>query len=596
MRVGSSAGQGTTAPPPGPPDPPDPPTTTIRIVQLTMPGIRALCILGALVAPGMLIGAAIAYRSWRRLRPQPSGRWTSAIVLAAIGALFVPVIVWLWPLRLLFGLFPHGGNIVVSVIGEALWGPLVLQAILHVTVYERRLPHHIPGASAIPETPTNPISAPSSSPPSASSSTQPTVSWVHPSDAIRLGTDASSMPFDLSLDELKQHVFIPGVPGTGKTTTLTRLMDGALANGYGVVIIDCKGGSLRTEARRVAGAHKVATYIVSLSDPSSYGYNPCTGSGASVGSKIVGALSYEGNADVYGNVASGIIPPIVNAMRMAGEAVTLDSLYKALTETELNKLAHRAEIAEQEEMIGTLKSIAKPRDGGTLANGRDGLRDRLMAFCNGTFGELLRKNPALSWDEVLAQPSVAYLELPALRAEKDVGLLGRLLLEEFKEVAMGRLEARVAGKDVQPILLIIDEFAALKEMSQINNLLLQGREAAMAIVVATQYLPEEAALRKVVVGADVLLVHRLQVEDAEMIAKQVGTHGTMETSITIDDTRDPQSTTPRQSTNVRLTEKFNVEPQMLANLRKGQIAVRSVARSESGWCGIVKIHKEISGS
>jgi len=594
MTAGSSAGQRAPVPPPGPPIPP---TTTIHVVRLTMPGIRALCVLAAFVAPGLLIGAAIAYRTWRRLRPQSSGRWASAIVLALIGALFVPAIVWLWPLRLLFGLLPHDGNIVVSVIGEALWGPLVLQAILHVTVYERRVPpHHMSGASAIPGTPTNPVSAPSSSPPSASSSTQPTISWAHPKDAIRLGTDASGMPFDLSLDELKQHVFIPGVPGTGKTTTLTRLMDGALANGYGVVIIDCKGGSLRTEAARVAGAHKVATYIVSPSAPSSYGYNPCTGSGASVGSKIVGALSYEGNADVYGNVASGIIPPIVDAMRMAGEAVTLDSLYKALTETELNKLAHRAEIAEQEEMIATLKSIAKPRDGGTLANGRDGLRDRLMAFCNGTFGELLRKNPALSWDEVFAQPSVAYLELPALRAEKDVGLLGRILLEEFKEVAMERLEARVARKDVQPILLIIDEFAALKEMSQINNLLLQGREAAMAIVVATQYLPEEAALRKVVVGADVLLVHRLQVEDAEMIAKQVGTHGTMETSITTDDTRDPQSTTPRQSTNVRLTEKFNVEPQMLANLRNGQIAVRSVARSESGWCGIVKVHKEIAGS
>ncbi len=594
MTAGRGAPQGASAPPL---HPPGPPTTTLHVVRLTMPGVRALCILAALVAPGLLLGAAIAYRIWRRARPLPSGRWASAIVLALIGALFVPAIVWLWPLRLLFGLLPSRGNIVVSIVGEALWGPLLLQAILHVTVYDRHALPHATGASANPgATPTTPASAPSSSPPPASSSTPPAVSWTHPRDAIRLGVDEFGLPFDLSLHELKQHVFIPGVPGTGKTTTLTRLMDGALANGYGVVIVDCKGGRLRTEAARVAEAHRLATYIVSPSAPTSYGYNPCTGSGASVGNKIVGALAFEGNAGVYGNIASGIIPPIVDAMRMAGEAVTLDSLYKSLTEAELNKLAHRAEIADQEEMIATLKSIAKPQDGGTLRSGRDGLRDRLMAFRNGTFGELLRKQPALSWDEVLAQPSVAYLELPTLGAEKDVDLLSRVILQDLKEVTMRRLEAHVEGKNVRPILLIIDEFAALREMSQINNLLLQGREAEIAIVVATQYLPEEAALRKVVVGADVLLVHRVQAEDAEMIAKQVGTHGTMETTVTMDNSHDPQSTTPRQSTNVRLTETFNVEPQMLANLPRGQIAVRSVARVESGWCGLVKVHKEIAGS
>lgn len=573
-------------------EPPPPPTTTIHVVRLTMPHVRALGLLAALVAPGTLVGAAIAYRAWRRVRPQPSGRWVSAVVLAAIGGLFVPAIILFWPLRLLFGLLPPGGNIVVSTIGEAFCGPLLLQAVLHLTVIDRpplgtarRKAGAGAGAGSAAE--------PSPARPSPSSPPPP-LSWAHPEGAIRLGLDTFGGPFDLSLDELKQHIFIPGLPGVGKTTTLTRLVDGALTHGYGVVIVDCKGGSLRAAVERVARAHGRAAYIVSPTDPATYGYNSCTGSGASVANKIVGAFSFEGSAGVYGDMALGILAPVIDAMRTAGLAVTLESVYTMLDAKELTALRHHAELITNAKMIKTLQDIAAAT--GTLAAARDGLRGRLMAFLHGTFGEVLRREPALSWDEALAQSAVTYLELPTLGAEKDVSLLGRLVLQDLKEVAMNRLTAAVRGDTVRPILLIIDEFAALKEAAQINNLLLQGREAMISMVVATQYLPEDAALRKVVLGADVLLVHRVQAEDAEMIAKQVGTHHAMETTVTMDDAQDPQQGSGRGSTNVRRIERFNVDPQMLANLPRGQVAVRSVTRSESGWCGLVQVRKEIAGS
>jgi len=209
---------------------------------------------------------------------------------------------------------------------------------------------------------------------------------------------------------------------------------------------------------------------------------------------------------------------------------------------------------------------------------------------------LLRKEPALVWGDALARPSVAYVELPALGADQDVDLLSRVVLQDLKDVAKARIDATNDGKEVVPLLLIIDEFAALREVKQINDLLLQGREAKIRVVVASQFLPEDATLRKVVVGAGLLLTHRVQADDADVLAKQVGTHDTMETSFTTDDKRDPQSETPRQSTNIRLTEEFNAKPQTLANLPLGQVAVRSVARSTSGWCGLVTVHKEITGA
>ena len=67
---------------------------------------------------------------------------------------------------------------------------------------------------------------------------------------IRLGMSAKDgQPFAIGADELAQHIFVPGASGTGKTTTIVTLADGALSNGYGVITIDCKGSGLGGEAR-----------------------------------------------------------------------------------------------------------------------------------------------------------------------------------------------------------------------------------------------------------------------------------------------------------------------------------------------------------
>jgi len=401
-----------------------------------------------------------------------------------------------------------------------------------------------------------------------------TPSWAHPPGAIRLGVDASGVPFDLSLDkldELAQHVFIPGLAGTGKTTTLTRLMDGALANRYGVVIVDCAGTGLRVEAKRVAQAHGLGTYVVSPSDPNSLGYNPCTGPGYSVANKIVGALSFGGEAAIYRDIALGIVPPVVDALRALGQPVTLDRLLEALATSNFRGLATQLQ-QETGDRNSDLLEILEALEGerGVFATGRDGLRSRLLAFRHGAFGALLRKEPALMWGDALARPSVVCVELPALGADQDVDLLSRVVLQDLKEVAKARIDATNDGKEVVPLLLIIDEFAALREAEQINDLLLMGRVARVRVVVATQYLPENAALRKAVVGAGLLLVHRVGPEDAALLAVQAGTRGT--------------------------TDEPNVTPQTLVTLPVGQVAVRSVARSTSGWCGVVAVHKEGTGT
>src|SRR4029077_15724762 len=116
----------------------------------------------------------------------------------------------------------------------------------------------------------------------------------------------------------------------GKTTTLVRLADGALANGYGLVIIDCKGVGLGREARPLATRHGVPFTVVDPHDENSVGYNPCSGDAPTIANKLIGAFSFSGEAESYKQVAMEVIPVICRAMAAANIEITLDAIYDAL--------------------------------------------------------------------------------------------------------------------------------------------------------------------------------------------------------------------------------------------------------------------------
>ena len=156
---------------------------------------------------------------------------------------------------------------------------------------------------------------------------------AHPDGTVRLGIDAAGgRPFDLELpDELAMHTFLPGLSGSGKTTTLSRLADGALFNWHGVIFVDCKGGDLGETARMLAERYDVPFLLVDPDDPETLGYNPCSGDAATVANKIVGAFSYGPNAEIYKNIAMEAIPVVVRGLMAAGDDVTLASVYGAFS-------------------------------------------------------------------------------------------------------------------------------------------------------------------------------------------------------------------------------------------------------------------------
>ena len=282
---------------------------------------------------------------------------------------------------------------------------------------------------------------------------------AHPDGTVRLGIDAAGgRPFDLELpDELAMHTFLPGLSGSGKTTTLSRLADGALFNWHGVIFVDCKGGDLGETARTLAERYDVPFLLVDPDDPETLGYNPCSGDAATVANKIVGAFSYGPNAEIYKNIAMEAIPVVVRGLMAAGQDVTLASVYDAFSPRGMAKIAQRIDGsgATDERVRARLLSLGGGADGDgdkVGAGGYRGLQRRLGALMEGKFGDLFRSDdmPCLDWESALAEPSVVYIALSTLASGEDVELMGRVIAQDLKQVCARRIRARPRGTISRP--------------------------------------------------------------------------------------------------------------------------------------------------
>ncbi len=416
----------------------------------------------------------------------------------------------------------------------------------------------------------------------------------HPPGGIRLGADNDNKrrPFDLAVSELRLHSFLPGASGSGKTTTIERIADGAMASGWVLVVIDCKGGGLRYATERLAALHGSPFVLVDPQDPATVGYNPCTGTPSDIANKLIGSFTFGGAGEIYKQIGMAALPVIVRGLVASKTPVTLMSIAAACEQNNLRLLARKVEDVaagetEQAQVLASelgdeLSNLVGDCDP-TAKSGVGSLRYRLSAIVNGGFNPLLSAPKVLDWDGVLSTPCVTYISLPVTAASEDVELMGRVLLQDIKQACSRRLRLVGAGHAVQPVLVAIDEFAGLNEARQIIDLLLQSRRAEMALLLATQVLPQDPDLHKAVLQAGLLVVHRLEAKDAEEIAAQFGTKSAWKVTQQID-----WETGTSQKGSVRDVEEYVVHPNLLRRLPVGQAAVRSVTTDRHAIVNIIR--------
>jgi hypothetical protein len=552
------------------------------------------CALIAAANPGVLIGGAVAV-GWRWLhRPSAMARVLVGLLVAAPLLVLSDFVVIAWPWRQwLVQVFPtqaqpvDGSLALRSLYAEALVGPLWLEAVVVAArLRSRRVDAQVRRDHRLDRRQWRAMSGRRQPMMPDPHSPRSDANSAHPPGYIRLGIDAdNNRSLDLELPaDLAAHVFLPGASGSGKTTTVTRLADGALASGYGVVIVDCKAGGLGQAARMLADHYDVPFHLVDPDDPASLGYNPCSGDAAAVANKLIGAFTYGPAAEIYKNIAMEAVPVAVRGLQAAKQPVTLDALYAAFAPRGMTKIAQKLPAGDR---IRERLLDLGDRDGDrTGSGGLAGLRHRLGALREGKFGELFMAKDMLDWDQALDQPSVTYIALSALASSEDVELMGRVVAQDLKQVCAQRMRQIAAGHELAPVLAIFDEFAALNEADQLADLLLQARQALMPVVISTQYLPETVPLRKACLGAGLLIVHRVESEDAEAIAAQFGTKRATEVTHQVD-----YETGYSEKGSIRRVDKFSVHPNALRNFVTGQAAVKSVPKQRYT---IVRVHPNLA--
>ncbi len=573
-------------------------------------GRWALIMTGCAVAPGLVLGVLLTDTLWRRRQTPPSTRWGWSVIGTLASLYMAPLVQWRWPGQVVTG--ASFGSLIGCAVAEMLIAPMALQVAGWLRephpqrVDEQKQLTALGMASAQDhDGKTHKMAAPPSSaaaswsttsaPDEEATSPSPRLEPPSPTEEprFRFGIDRVGRSVDIDLAG-EASVLVLGLPGTGKSTSLIRLVSESLRLGWCAVICDLKGsGLLSRSVRRLAERHAVPLYTIDRSDPRTLGYNPCAGTASDIGNRLVGAFTFTGIAAVYQQVALDAVMKVAAAVEARDGGVTLGALVAALQVDEMAALGRAAANAtkgiardapDYVDYITQLTALSSAtRATRVLQEGVIGIQKRLSSLDSGTFGALLRRTPSLDWDAVTAQPSLTYVSMPVLASPADTELLGRVMVQDIKQLADRRLRSGARPK----CLLILDEFGALNEPTQIIDLILQGREAGITTVASTQFMPATPALSHALLGAGVVVAHRVASPDAELLASQFGTVPNMDVATQVD-----YQTGEVTRGTVRRGQTYAITPDQFRNLSPGEVALRVTREVPALRHRIVRITRE----
>jgi hypothetical protein len=386
---------------------------------------------------------------------------------------------------------------------------------------------------------------------------------------VELGVDAQGRPVAVTEQELAAHGLILGASGSGKTTTLLKILTAQVERGMPVVAIDLKGSP--EFARQLSDAAARAGRPIRIWSPDGAElWNPLAhGNATELKDKLVATERfsephYQRAAERYVQLAVTVLqacrhdrPPTLADVVEVMDPVRLQGMLRALP-------AERAQPISEYLQALTHDQISGIR----------GLGARLAIITESHTGAFLREGQgAIDLRRALDGDEVVVFSLNSSRYAGLAGQLGTLAIQDVVAAAgdrLGRIEnPRPGDRPVLQATVGIDEFSALPG-DHVIQLMARARAASVGVIVATQEFADierkARGLTDQIVGNTTLkLAHRQDVpESARTVAELAGTHKAWEHTYRQNGAFGGLSGSTR-----RVVDRYNVEPGTISSLPTG---------------------------
>jgi conjugal transfer pilus assembly protein TraD len=384
---------------------------------------------------------------------------------------------------------------------------------------------------------------------------------------VALGADPQERPVTLTEDQLSAHALIVGASGSGKSTTLLRILGEQITHGRPVVALDLKGSpSFAADLERAATAAGRPFRLWTLDGPA--GWNPLAhGNATELKDKLISSERF--SEPHYRRAAERYVQSAIQVLHASGRRADLAGVVALMDPRRLSAVARKLNAPLGERVGDYLESLTPDQ----LSAVR-GLGTRLALLSESSAGPFLSDQAAagqarpIDLPASLAAGEVVLFSLNSSRYGSLATQVGTLAIQDLISVSGERLE-HTGGARAATVAL--DEFSALGS-DHVLALLARGRESGFSVLLATQELSDlERAgrgFRDQVLGlTTVKIAHRQDVPgSARTIAEMAGT------KLVWDETRQLRSPlAPAGSRGtLRQVEGFRVHPNVVKTLGPGE--------------------------